>query len=383
MVVAVRLIYIGNASDSVYETQSRALVDEFRRSGIDVQHLEGLKFRDFFKGGSLFCNFKERRFPILPVFPGLIFMQFLFLAVSVVRVFGFSKSVFHVRSDVLGSIFVRFAWILGIKEEQIVIDVRGATYWEFIDYRFRPGHCLSELRKLSLNFLRQSLRGRNCKFTAVSPALSDYVADAYSVKCEVVPCISPFKWTPPPAPQKKLQARLELGLPTHSLLVVAVNGGGSPWQLPIKDIDSIASESLLVLNLSSREADSPFVITRYLNGEDYEKALLASDAALMIRADSVVNRVAVPVKYLEYAAKSLPIIANGSVDSVTDYIESTTRGIIVDSLEEITPDLVQSLVSTCHDTAHIESCEEWLQSHAPFRVAEQYQGVYARVFVGS
>lgn len=373
------LIYIGNASDSVYDTQSRALVNELRQRGLSVEHFEGLTIGDYLRSGSPFHNFKKRRFPILPVFPGLIFIQFLFLATSVVRVAGLSKSVVHIRSDVLGSIFVRYAWLLGIKEEQVVIDVRGATYSEFIEYRYRARNFLSELRKVGLKFLRRSLRERKCRFTAISLALSNYVTDTYAVECEVVPCISPFKWSPPPTLQAKLRAREDLGLPIDALLVVAVNGGGSPWQLEVKDIETIASKNLLVLNLSRQASLSPFVLTRYLTSKDYEKALLASDVALMIRKDSIVNRVAVPIKYLEYSSKSLPIIANRSVDSVVKYIEHTKQGVIINSLDEITTDLVSSLVKIRTETEMTDRCLQWLRSHELPKVAEKYQSIYASI----
>jgi len=379
LATTVRIIYIGNASDSVYDTQSRRLVIELKKKGLNVEHFEGLTMRDFFLPGTLIDNLKNKRFPILPVYPGLIFVQFLFIAASVFRISGFSKTVFHIRSDVLASIFVRSAWILGIGEEQIVIDVRGATYREFVDYRFKQGRLLSQARKFCLKRLRCNLRGRNCKFTAVSLALSKYVAETYSVECEVVPCISPFKWTPPPSMKAKKLARKELGLPIESPIVVAVDGGGSPWQLAIKDIETIASETLLVLNLSKQVSMSPFVLTRYLLGEDYEKALVASDAALMIRNASIVNRVAVPIKYLEYSCKSLPIIANRSVDSVVNYLRHTRQGVIIDALAEINTDLVSSLITFRDSAAKLHRCSKWLRSHELSRVEEKYVGIYASI----
>lgn len=370
------LVYVGNSSDSVYRTQSVQLLQHLVKKGWKIKHLEGVRLKGYFRRDRVQSDFETFRFPILPVLPCFAFFQALILCFYFKKISSLSSSVIHVRSDVLGAILANHYKLLGLREQQILIDVRGATLEEFEEFRFKSLSLFSWMKRRALRRLRKGLAGRACRFTAISPALCEYVLTTYHSQCALVPCISPFPARGRASRDDKLSARRELGLPEKKMLLANVNGGNSPWQLGIDAIEEIASEQVFVLNLSRVECESPFVITKFLKGSDYEKALLACDAALMLRTPSIVNKVSVPIKFLEYCSFKLPVIANGTIESVCSFIEKTGSGWIIGDRKEINFEALSSLVAQRNQICSEHILDSWLSSFSLETVLDRYLNEY-------
>jgi glycosyltransferase involved in cell wall biosynthesis len=141
--------------------------------------------------------------------------------------------------------------------------------------------------------------------------------------------------------------RKELGLEGRPVLVYS--GSLSVWQLP----DRVAALAeglrkllpdfcLLLLTPHREEAERHF---GYLEREgsckllsrphgEIGRCLAAADAALLLREEDPVNRVACPVKFAEYQACGLPVILTPGIGDISDYVLRTGYGRVVNLEEE-------------------------------------------------
>ena len=131
-------------------------------------------------------------------------------------------------------------------------------------------------------------------------------------------------------------------------IVLVYSGSLSVWQVPER-VASLVEEvrkrlpSVFLLLLTKDTAEAERFFGR-LGGEgacrlidcgypEVGRHLAAADAALLLREEDPVNRVACPVKFAEYQACGLPVILTAGIGDVSDYVLRTGYGKIV-RLEE-------------------------------------------------
>lgn len=139
---------------------------------------------------------------------------------------------------------------------------------------------------------------------------------------EIVPCVLSFSASPADVAVAREKARQRLGLTTRPCVLYL--GGSSGWQLPTETVAAFAalrrttpSAFLLILTgdveaftALCREAGIPaddFAITSCPHREVATVAC-AADAALLLRDDNLVNRVASPTKFAEYLSMGVPVM---------------------------------------------------------------------------
>jgi glycosyltransferase involved in cell wall biosynthesis len=185
---------------------------------------------------------------------------------------------------------------------------------------------------------------------AVSTALRDRLValGAERDAVTVVPCcVDPSRFATGPDVREAVRTRLGLA----GRVVLAYVGSLGVWQVPDRVAALVArvrarlpQTHLLVVTAERTEAERAFadlvarsactiVEARY---DDIGRYLAAADAALLLREDHPVNRVASPVKFAEYQAAGLPVIASDRLGDVGSYLRETGHGVVLSA--DGTPD---------------------------------------------
>jgi hypothetical protein len=137
--------------------------------------------------------------------------------------------------------------------------------------------------------------------------------------------------------------RRELGLNESKIVVICSSGGGDKWQKDYLAILRLLEFDVQVINLSNNQIHAEGVINRVVPFDQVPGYLAAADVAILWRDPNIVNEIASPSKFSEFACMGLPVIHNGTVELVNNYIASNNIGLIVKSLDEITE---KSLLAT-------------------------------------
>jgi glycosyltransferase involved in cell wall biosynthesis len=102
--------------------------------------------------------------------------------------------------------------------------------------------------------------------------------------------------------------------------------------------------------------------------------LAAADAALLLRRDDPVNRVACPVKFAEYIVSGLPVIMTPRIGDLGDYIRDTGHGVLVD-LDRSPEDQANQVLQAVDSARWIDRAEIRRRGLETFR-RESYGEVY-------
>lgn len=250
-------------------------------------------------------------------------------------------TIFHTRGEIL-------AWHLSsatghTSDSNIIPDVRGAGLEEIQE--FSQVNRLSKAMKMS-NY-RRALNGLGGfrKVCSVSNSLKTLLTNKYGLcaeKITVIPSLSDavFEFNP----QERKEKRKELGLQDDDIVVVFSSRGGAPWQND-RVLSVLAARNVKVVNLSGNVIPHKNVINRLVDHNEVPSYLSAADIGLIWRENSIVNKVASPVKFSEYVCCGLPVIANDAVDLVREFVTRHSSGFLVNSLNDITIDRLMKLES--------------------------------------
>jgi len=133
-----------------------------------------------------------------------------------------------------------------------------------------------------------------------------------------------------------------IGINENEKLLVFSSGGESLWQNN-QELVNIAIKGFKILNLSKVNIDHSNIITKYVKYEEVAGYMSAADVAVIFRENSIVNKVASPVKFSEYLCSGLPVISNKNVDVIERCIKNTGYGLLIDSMDDITLEAVDKL----------------------------------------
>ena len=250
----------------------------------------------------------------------------------------FDNTVFHVRGGVCAS-YVRSALDKRFSNLLILNEFRGFSQAE-LDYK-RKDTLQDRLRTW---VIKKHIKNQNAImqadpriiYTAVSPLLQriEEQKEGFDLKkISVHPNIAGeiFKFNP----QKRRAIREMLGINDNQILVVASSGQSGIWQKDLDIIDVLVQKGYLVLNLSKQEIKKEGVISLFLPHQEMPDYLSACDAAILWRDEDLLNRVACPSKFGEFAVMGLYIIHNKTVDIATQFINKTKCGQLVDNANQI------------------------------------------------
>ncbi len=177
----------------------------------------------------------------------------------------------------------------------------------------------------------------------VSREYEKYVTSAFGcTSVSVAPCVARI---PPPTSEKERETLRE-SLGVSDRLVVAYNGTFfTDWADPEEYMRLLAdirnaehNPFFLVITLDDTERVIGFcsshgmaranVKVLHLPHEQVARFLAAADVGMLLRKDSFVNRVASPMKFPEYLASGVPVIASEHVGDVSGVVEQERIGCV-------------------------------------------------------
>ena len=239
--------------------------------------------------------------------------------------------IFHSRGEMI-------AWqlseILDRKyHNNIIPDVRGAIVEEIAE--FTDFNKLLKSFKILNNKKVVKNLNRFQKISVVSNSLKKYLITNYNIETEkivITPSLagSDFQFSD----EQRDKIRQELKLSGDDILIVFSSGGTAGWQNN-DPLNWLADKGFKVLNLSKKEIRHSNIINKFVSYDEMPLYLNAADVAIIWRDKSIVNNVASPVKFSEYICCGLPVIANRSVNMISEYISKYECGILVDDLDTI------------------------------------------------
>ena len=242
-----------------------------------------------------------------------------------------NEVIFHTRGEII-------AWhlshVLGKKYlKNIIPDVRGASVEEIDEFS-------------EINRFRKSIKIKNCikaiknlnkyhKTSVISYSLKEYLVVNYKIDQEkiiITPCLSGTNFRLNELERE--QIRKELKISNEDVLIVFSSGGTANWQ---NDgiLTILAEKGLKVLNLSMKKIPHKNIFNKFANYSEMPIYLNAADFAIIWRDKSIVNKVASPVKFSEFICCGLPVIANYSVDMISEYISKHDCGVLIDDFNDI------------------------------------------------
>ncbi len=243
----------------------------------------------------------------------------------------FKKVIFHTRGEMSA---LHLKKVLNKEfHRNIVPDVRGASIEEISEFYDSNGFFKSLKITNSKNAVKNLTKFE--KISVVSNSLKAYLITNYNISAEklfVTPCLASTQFSYSESERKRI--RKELGINNDDVLIVFSSGGTANWQNN-EVLVMLAAMGLKVLNLSKKVIDHKNIINKFINYSQIPAYLNAADAAIIWRDKSVVNNVASPVKFSEYVCCGLPVIANNSVDMISEYLAKYGCGMVIDNLIEI------------------------------------------------
>lgn len=231
----------------------------------------------------------------------------------------------------------------------VVCDCRGVDGPEYQYYRgmaeLADGTATDRAEFARREALQSSAIANADAVLCVSKAMQRHFSEAWggaTARLQVVPCCTDVA-VAQRAAEQRLEMRAKLGLADK--FVVSYVGSAAPWQaLPqtlavFSQIASIRPDAyLLVLTTDSirlaravEQAGCPTGQVKVLSVPhgDVPAYLAAADLGLLLREDSIVNRVASPMKFAEYLACGVPVVLSDGIGDFSDLVGQTGIGCVL------------------------------------------------------
>ena len=343
-----KLIYVSEVySESIIYTQVFDLLNYYLQTNKfeEIIFMAGIKFNDNTRQAireRLNKGISVRYYKHYPDYPFLANFIHCSMNKEFKKIKNLSEYVIHVRSlRESHHVFNAFRKI-GIGTKNILADVRGATYEETKEFSKRNKF----LVKQKLNLISKSLKtlSRINNISCVSNSLKKYLENKIgdsSNNIHINSCLATRDFIFSRTFREEI--RKEHGIKENEILLVLSSGGNGVWQNTENTINKLYS-NYRVLNLSRSIISHPNVVNKFVSYKDVPKYLCAADIAIIWREPSVVNKVASPVKFSEYVCCGLPIVTNESIDLIKDYTIDNNCGIVLQSLDDLTPEMMQPLI---------------------------------------
>lgn len=326
---------LGEGYSGVYKSQVIDVCIHLRREfAKDIRLVSIISLRNFFKERRKIKNEIEH-VVILPMMPqsfGWLFnLPLLFL-------FFF----FHGTESVISRNVKATNLCLLIKKigllKKVCYDGRGAVSAERKEYL---GNSSSKYHDIELNaVLNSDFR------IAVSNQLVEYWNQEFNYKDSnhiVIPCTLGLSFTKPRFKDGGMEIRKKLGFDKEDIILVYA-GSLAGWQSfnLIKDFLAYLLQkksNVKVLFLSKKDENvheliNMFpgdVVCTWVEHQEVQDYLAACDYGLLLREDSITNKVAAPTKFAEYLSAGLSVIISDTVIDYATLVDKENLGIVVDN----------------------------------------------------
>jgi hypothetical protein len=343
------VLYLNNGLSSVFESQVLHLLLFYKNTpGVEKVQLccgyltnsEKLSFKKLLNH----VDIETIYFKSYPNYPFFNFLNRVSLRKALLKgVLLRRDTIIHVRGELLAYHLKKILYRIKFPINQVLIDIRGAAQEEIIEYtNFQ--FLIKKLKILNYNIALKSLRSYHY-INAVSLALKEYISEKLETNDRNIFVISNlagkhFRYSE----EWRFSIREKLGIRTNETLFVFSSGGTGLWQKN-QVIIELANNGYKVLNLSKETISHINIINRFVAYNDVSDYLSAADIAVILRDQSIVNEVASPVKFSEFICSGLPVISTKCVRLISDYIASTGYGSVIESIHDITPTIINSLIN--------------------------------------
>lgn len=231
------------------------------------------------------------------------------------------------------------------KNIRVIADLRGAMIEEYeLIYKDKSlmHNVIANLSKDKLISIEKYVIFNADKITCVSNSFKNYLVRKYnySKDISVVPtCIDLKQFCYDNEARKRIRKELCI----EDRYVVVFSGGCQNWQQPDKIMDtfikikSIRENSVLLILSNDIEGFNSYMIKYNIPKNDniimsvpYNKVnqyLSACDLALLLRENTIINKVASPTKFAEYLSCFLPVVVSPNIGDLDEYIKTYKFGI--------------------------------------------------------
>jgi hypothetical protein len=135
--------------------------------------------------------------------------------------------------------------------------------------------------------------------------------------------------------EKRNKIRKEYSITDEQIVAVISSSSSANWQKDYKVIKKLTDLNVMVFNLSLHKVDLPQVINKKIDFNKMPSYLSAADIAVLWRDENIVNQVASPSKFSEFACMGLYVLHNATVQIATEYIQNTQSGKLFKDVDEI------------------------------------------------
>jgi len=364
--------YLGG--DELHSGQYIALVNSIRANGQPINLILPFKTRFYnlfflwnkkkFIGPNLITINKssDDKFYLVPLFLGLpvgsnfIFKIFLIIVIWYASL-GFNKIIIH--SKLMNDYAYMIKKILGRKRVKIICEFEG-------DFVSEKEYSINKTLNRQLNdaekktLIKEIKQERKMlsevdKIVCVTKKLKEVIAKRHK---ELTLDDSKFFIFESLASRNlfyfdinnRIKAREELSLNDYTIIIYSGNLNCA-WQIPdklaalFKEIKKIKSNSffLIITKNSDRNFILPYLIKYEISDykflqvphSDINKYLCAADYGLILREKNIMNEVATPGKFAEYALCGLPIIMTKGIGEYSEMIKGNKYSFVIDDITNI------------------------------------------------
>jgi glycosyltransferase involved in cell wall biosynthesis len=228
--------------------------------------------------------------------------------------------------------------------KKVVFDGRSAMAAEIEEYDVFP---VDYIRKNIRKFENIAVNNSDYRI-AVSNQLIEYWRKYYDYKGNnhvVIPCTLDTKYFPDTSyhfEEEKIKSiKKELGINENNITLVYA-GSTAPWQ-SFQLLDKVISPimdnqpkiKLLFLskenkdNVELRNKYNDRVIIKWVEHKDVLNYLSCADYGILLREQSVTNKVASPTKFAEYLYAGLPILISENLGDFSEFVKNHHCGFVV------------------------------------------------------
>ena len=341
------LIYIAQTGVSVFESQVVHYLEEIARNSYfdKIILLAGVTSNHTYHNNKSIIHNDLIDLIIYKKYPGYNFFkilqekEFKRILKSILK----SNTIIHIRGQDHTDYISRIIKSLNIKNVFIVSDLRG-VYEEIEIYlkdKINPIKYKLKHKYKKQNYLN-ALKHSN-HISCVSESLKEHVLETDLItddRISVNHCGAGyiFKYSH----EHRNEIRRDLGIRDDDVLAIFVTGGDGYHQNTEFIVKILLEKGFTVLNLSKKKVNG--AINLFVPIDVVPKYLCASDVGVIYRNHDIVNKVASPVKFSEYVCCGLPVISNGSIDMINNFIKDTGFGEIITDFNNLSYDTIKDLI---------------------------------------
>ncbi len=300
--------------------------------------------------------------------------------------------VVHAQSHIAAGACARA--LRGRPDPEMVFDVHGVDIEEALaDGRLQENSFAHQLRKQML----QDALARTDWLLPVSQALASWVVHGAprALRIRVVPCVSSLPGIGVDHQASRREARQRLGVGDRP--VVLYLGGASPWQRPkflvecFREARSRVPDAVMLAVTDAPDEFTSLLSAAGLPPDSYRVQsvphaevaglAVAADVGLLIREDSLINRVASPTKFAEYLSLGIPVVLTDVLADFASLVSEKALGRVVPasaSAGQVADAVRETLKDAARDGAILrDRCRAAAEEHLSFASAVRvYQEIY-------